>query len=222
MIRKDYNFTWDSFFRCQFADDEIVQLMKESGCSDVFLGIESGSQKILDNMHKNTTIAKYLKGMELLKKYEIDFTPSFIIGFPGETEQTLQETLQFIARTEPDWISMCTWYCSRFTPIWQQKNEYNLQGSEFNWSHSTMNVQQACDWLEKIYLSLNKTVHLPHFDFNASGKTQLLHLGMSKSQIKDFVDAFNMGVKEKLKNPSQPEISEETVKTIKAALGKDN
>ena len=52
MIRNDYCFKWFSYVRCQYLDEEIVALMKESKCIGVYLGIESGNQFMLDNMNK--------------------------------------------------------------------------------------------------------------------------------------------------------------------------
>jgi radical SAM superfamily enzyme YgiQ (UPF0313 family) len=71
MIKNKYEFKWNSFFRCQFADREVVELMKESGCEGVFMGIESGSDKILENMNKASRIEKYYEGIALLKEYDI-------------------------------------------------------------------------------------------------------------------------------------------------------
>ncbi|MCP4151439.1 MAG: radical SAM protein, partial [bacterium] len=87
MIKNKYKIPWHAHLRCQFADRETIELMKESGCEGVFLGIESGSDKILKNMNKAATVEKYLRGISLLNEYDMLAYGSFIIGFPGETEE---------------------------------------------------------------------------------------------------------------------------------------
>ena len=52
MIEEDYRFQWFSYFRCSNSDEEAIELMAKSGCSGVFLGIESGSNTILKNMRR--------------------------------------------------------------------------------------------------------------------------------------------------------------------------
>src|SRR3982751_5478075 len=96
LIRKQYGFNWFSYFRCSNSDEEAVDLMAESGCKGVFLGIESGSPSILINMNKSATVEKYAKGIEMLRRNGILTFGSFITGFPGETDETVQETIDFI------------------------------------------------------------------------------------------------------------------------------
>ena len=91
MIKNDYQFNWFSYFRCSNSDEEAIDLMAQSGCKGVFLGIESGSPAILKNMTKAATPEKYVEGMKLLHQHNIMTFGSFIIGFPGETDETVNK-----------------------------------------------------------------------------------------------------------------------------------
>lgn len=218
IIKNKYQFKWHSFFRCQFADNETVELMKESGCEGVYLGIESGSQEILENMNKNVTVDQYKRGIELLKKHNISFQTSFLIGFPGETENTVEETINFIKECEPPFFNMHLWYCSLLTPISQQKDKYNIKGSQFDWSHETMNANTACNHIYRIFnMSLKNSVYIPQYHFDFLGLFNLMHRGMNLEQIKTFLNCFNAGVKEKLSNPTHKNISTETEEKMKNA-----
>jgi len=62
-ILKEYKFRWYSFFRAQYCDEETAQLMKESGCDGVYLGIESSNETILKNMDKKTTSRQNREGI---------------------------------------------------------------------------------------------------------------------------------------------------------------
>ncbi|WP_066501699.1 PhpK family radical SAM P-methyltransferase [Abyssisolibacter fermentans] len=217
MIRKKYKFRWNSHFRCQFADRETIELMKESGCEGVLLGIESGSEKILANMNKKATLEKYKKGIELLREYDIMTQASYIIGFPGETDQTIQETINFIKENKTTFYRTQLWYCDTFTPIWKEREKYKIEGTQFNWSHSTMNWKEACDWIDKIFLTIRNSTWIPQYNFENRAVYSLQQRGLSIEQIKDFIDGFNMGIREKLQNPDINECSHEAISKMKMA-----
>ena len=217
MSKNRYPFKWISHFRCQYADEECVELMKTSGCEGVFLGIESGSNQVLKKMNKAVTIEQYLKGIELLKKYDILTYGSFIIGFPGETENTIKETISFIKEGGLDFFRAQLWYCDTITPIWKKKEEYQIRGSNFEWTHNGMDAKQACDWIDHIFLSIDQPVWIPQYNFEFDGFFHLLERGFSIEEVRDFLISFNQGIRERIMNPCRREISLEAVMKIKNA-----
>lgn len=74
---------------------EIVQTMKDAGCVLISYGFESGSQKMLDSMHKQIKIKDMEKVVKISRKNGLPIPASFIIGMPGETEETCEETLEW-------------------------------------------------------------------------------------------------------------------------------
>ncbi len=217
MIGNKYKFGWHSHFRCQFADREMVRLMKESGCMGVFLGIESGSDKILKNMNKVASVRRYKEGISYLKEHGIVSYGSFIIGFPGETAETVQETINFIKDTEIDFYRAQLWYCDPITPIWKEREKYKIRGGSFEWEHETMNSGSACDWIDEIFLTMKKSVWIPYHHFDFDNLWHLIHQGMSIGQIKMFLRSFNDGVKENIVDRSLTEVGGEVIKDMKAA-----
>jgi radical SAM superfamily enzyme YgiQ (UPF0313 family) len=208
-VKNKYKFKWNSFFRCQYADEEIVELMKESGCEGVFIGIESGSQLMLENMNKSAKIDKYIMGLELLNKYDITSYASIIIGFPGETQDTVNETIKFIEDCKPTFYRAKLWHCDPCTPIWEEREKYNLKGLNFEWSHSTMNASEACKIIDNMFLSIKNSIWVPEYAFELYGVFNLLHRGMNLDEVKAFLKAFNLGIKEKIIAPNNQEISSE-------------
>ena len=166
MIKNDYQFNWFSYFRCSNSDEEGIELMARSGCKGVFLGIESGSPTILQNMNKSATIEKYAKGIELLRRNGIMTFGSFITGFPGETEETVQETIDFIRQTKPDYYRSQVWYCEPGTPIQNQRSTYQINGDGFVWSHATMDSLEAMDHIDKMFLTIDESLWLPQWSFD--------------------------------------------------------
>ena len=222
MIRKKYTFKWHSYFRCQFADEEMIELMKESGCEGVFLGIESGSQRILNNMHKLVKIEDYYRGHRLLNDYNILTFDSFIVGFPGETQETVNETLQFIEELHPTFYRAQLWYCEPITPIWQSREKYGILGSQFEWEHNTMKAYEGSDWIEYLLLNVKNSIWLPQYNFDFVNIFHLLRRDMSLEEIKKMIYLFSKGLQEKIINPNSREISFDIMKQLKDIFRKED
>ncbi|MFX1475460.1 MAG: B12-binding domain-containing radical SAM protein [Promethearchaeota archaeon] len=98
---------WRAFARVDEINETLVQKMKLAGCRVLMLGIESGSQELLNRMRKQISVRDIRRAVELLKRYGIKVNGSFMIGFPGETEQTAQETIRFAKGLDLD---ACSWH----------------------------------------------------------------------------------------------------------------
>lgn len=207
MIRKQYSFKWFSYYRCQFADRETVELMKESGCQFVFLGLESGDDSILETMNKRTTTEKYLKGIALLKEAGIRTLGNFIVGFPGETEETVRRTIEFINKSGIDFYRAQLWYYEPITPISRRKEEFKIKGDCFQWSHSTMDSPTASRLIQRVMDEVNGPSRLPQYYFDYDSLVYMNHKGITWDEVKQFLDAFSRGVAEQ-------ELSYETVQAI--------
>lgn len=203
MIRKDYGFHWHCFFRADFCDEETVELMARAGCQGVFLGLESANDQLLENMHKTPRKAHYRSTIPLFKRAGIQVFASLFFGFPGETVDTAQETMDFLEETKPDFYRSLIWYCDPVTPIWKERKKYKLKGYHFSWSHSTMNVDTACDLMERSFLRFDTPCWVPDPGFNFVSLFLLQNRGMSFPQIKRFLGSFNAVVREKIIRPHQ-------------------
>ncbi|MCA1612824.1 MAG: PhpK family radical SAM P-methyltransferase [Acidobacteria bacterium] len=187
MIKRKYPFNWFSYFRCSNSDEEAIELMAESGCKGVFLGIESGSPSILANMNKAATIEKYATGIEWLRQYGILSFGSFITGFPGETDETVRETLDFIGATQPDYFRSQMWYSEPGTPIQLQRDKYGISGEGFVWSHKTMDSMEAMDHIDRMFLTADGPLWLPQWSFDFWSIPYLLGRGLSLDQLRGFM-----------------------------------
>jgi len=76
--------------------DEILLKLKEAGCSNLYIGMESGSDEVLKFNKRAVTVAKILEIAEMFKRNEMLFHAGFILGLPGETKETLEQTLSII------------------------------------------------------------------------------------------------------------------------------
>jgi radical SAM superfamily enzyme YgiQ (UPF0313 family) len=93
----DFKISWSvpNGIRAESLDEELLSLMKETGLYLISLGIESGSDRILKLMKKNTTTSLMKDTIERIRKFDIDIAGFFIIGFPGETLGDIERTIQF-------------------------------------------------------------------------------------------------------------------------------
>jgi len=218
MIKNDYGFTWSAFFRCQFADEETVKLMAESKCESVFLGLESADNIVLRNMNKAASVEDFRRGIDLLKRYGIVSFANFVVGFPGETEETVDETIAFIDESGIDFFRAQVWYCEHITPVWRERERYELTGESFEWKHSTMDSRTAADMVKKIVLTVKNTTRLPQYYFDYDNVMQLTHKGVTLAQVKQFMRSYDDGVKEKLRDPTRDEASFEVLRGILSSV----
>ena len=187
MIRRKYPFNWFSYFRCSNSDEEALDLMAESGCRGVFLGIESGSPTILANMNKSATVGKYAQGIEWLRQRGIMTFGSFIVGFPGETDETVQETIDFIRENRPDYYRAQMWYCEPGTPIQLRREQHRISGEGFVWRHATMDSLEAMDHIDRMFLNVSESLWLPQWSFDFWIVPYLLGRGISLDRFKSFM-----------------------------------
>jgi radical SAM PhpK family P-methyltransferase len=191
MIKNNYGFNWFSYFRCSNSDEEAFELMARSGCKGVFLGIESGAPLILKNMNKAATIDKYVNGLKMLHEYDILTFGSFIVGFPGETTETVEETISFIKETKPEYYRAQMWYCEPGTPIDRHRQQYGIEGEGFVWSHATMDSLEAMDHIDRLFLTIKESAWLPQWSFDFWIIPYLLGLGISLTELKKFMTVAN-------------------------------
>jgi len=98
---------WDCQSRVDTVSREMVFKMKEAGCQELFYGVETGSQQILDTMGKKTSIEQNEKAIKWAKEAGIFVAISVVIGYPGETRHSIKQTLDFIRRVKPDDAFLC-------------------------------------------------------------------------------------------------------------------
>lgn len=138
-----YDFKWYSFLRVQFIDKDTVKLMRDSGCCAVYLGIESANDHILNNMNKRAKRADFERSIALLHKNGIKSVGAFIIGFPGETNQSIKENQDFIESTGMEFYTLKEFYYMEHTKIHAEREKFGLTGMGNKWSHDTMDSVKA-------------------------------------------------------------------------------
>lgn len=97
-------FRWMANARVDRVDPEMLKAMKDSGCQILSFGVESGVQKILNNIGKNITLKKIRQTFSWVRQAGVESAAHIIFGLPGETEETIKKTIEFVKEINPDYI----------------------------------------------------------------------------------------------------------------------
>jgi radical SAM superfamily enzyme YgiQ (UPF0313 family) len=99
-LLKSLNIPWGGQARVNLVDREFLDMIQYAGCIGLGYGVESGSQKILNNMNKKTTVKQIEFAMTYTQKLKIPIKVQLIFGYPGEDETTVQETIDLFKRVD--------------------------------------------------------------------------------------------------------------------------
>jgi radical SAM PhpK family P-methyltransferase len=187
IIANNFRFEWFSYFRCANADDESFDLLAAAGCKGVFLGIESADLSVLRAMNKGASPEKYAAGVTKLNERGIMTYASFIVGFPGETEETARRTIDFIREYRPTAYSLETFYYDKKVPIHERGADFGLTGSAYAWRHNTMDWRRASEIVEEGYRSIAESAVLPLHGFDIWSLGYLTAHGFTREQLFAFL-----------------------------------
>jgi anaerobic magnesium-protoporphyrin IX monomethyl ester cyclase len=107
IIARKINIPWGCQARVDQISKEVLVKLRKAGCNEVSYGIESGCQKILDAVKKKTSTEQNERAIKMAKEAGIFVAVTALIGYPGETKEDVQETLDLLRRAEPDDIWLC-------------------------------------------------------------------------------------------------------------------
>lgn len=108
IINSGLKITFSTNTRADSADLETIKLMKKAGCRLVSIGVESGSQYMLDKMGKKITLEQIQNTVKAFKKQGIQIYAYYVIGLPWESKETIEETLKFAKKLNTDYVSFYT------------------------------------------------------------------------------------------------------------------
>jgi radical SAM superfamily enzyme YgiQ (UPF0313 family) len=150
-----------------------VRALRRAGCAEVWMGVESGSQKILDAMDKGTRVEQFAIARENLRNEGIRACYFLQFGYPGETWEDIQKTVEMVRATRPDDIGVSVSYPLPGTKFFER---VKMQiGQKTNWSESddlSMMFQGA--YTDEFYHALHDALHAEVDAGNASSQAPLL------------------------------------------------
>ncbi|MGM5482434.1 MAG: B12-binding domain-containing radical SAM protein [Nanobdellota archaeon] len=157
MIKRNLNLSWLCNARVGTVDKETMKLMKRAGCHMIKFGVESGVQRILDNVKKGISVKKTRETFRWAHEVGMDTHAHMMLGMPGETKKTIEKSINFAKLIDPTTVSfgICTPYAG--TPLYYKVLKEN----------SKINDGSACDLSE-----LHEKAFFNEY-FTSLGKDQL-------------------------------------------------
>ena len=106
IIERKIKIIWASNARIGTLNEDLLKLMKKAGCYSIWLGVESGDQGILNNIKKDIKVETIEKTFQMIRKVGIDTHAHLMFGSPGETKETLRNSIEFVKKINPDTIDI--------------------------------------------------------------------------------------------------------------------
>lgn len=198
ILRKKLKFRWNTpnGVRADKLDTELLSMMKKAGCANICIGIESGNDRIRNEViRKGLTRESIAKALKICSKVGMPVTGFFILGTPGENEETFQDTLEMVKRMPFSMVS--TFF---FVPIagtklyddcvkngfissdyWKKVNRYTKPIVET----PGFDKQTLKKWEKEIYYAFFKSHFFPLFFQTITFKNQFLKIGIIKRFLAD-------------------------------------
>jgi radical SAM superfamily enzyme YgiQ (UPF0313 family) len=161
-IEEGIDLKWMSFIRASTLENTDFELLKKAGCVEAQIGIESADRTILEKMNKHADPDMYHRAISSLLDIGINCSSCFFVGFPGETDETFNRTIDFIDRIPKDtqagifFWSIYPFLVLPLSPVYEsdKKAKYQLKGYMDKWEHSTMNSEQAYRHIKNAFMKI--------------------------------------------------------------------
>jgi len=131
IIKRDLKIRWYAETRVDCVSKEMLEWMKKSGCFLVQFGIESGSTTILKTINKKVTMDQIITAVKMVKEVGMQTEPFFMVGNPGETKKTIEETKRLIDILKPDALGISITRVFPCTQLYELAKEKGMMTDEF-------------------------------------------------------------------------------------------
>ncbi|MFC1967623.1 B12-binding domain-containing radical SAM protein [Chloroflexota bacterium] len=180
-------FRWSSYARINNLTPVLLEKMKRSGCFALDIGVDSGDSSILRRMGRNYSRDQVINVAKAARELDIITDFNIVVGFPGETKETVDRTIDLIQEAQPNAFSCFVLFVAPHMTISEHPERYGLSGSGLSWCHTTMNSEQAQESLARISASVTSSCSFPGAEAFAG---YLTAVGYSNEQIRTFFKAI--------------------------------
>jgi radical SAM superfamily enzyme YgiQ (UPF0313 family) len=133
--KKDILIPYECITRADRMNEEVIKMLKETGCFRVWIGAESGSQRVIDLMDRRVDVNQVRDMIKLTKQYGIQTGTFIMLGYPGETEADIEETIQHLKESDPDHFTITVAYPIKGTELYQEVEA--TQTPDLDWTTTT-------------------------------------------------------------------------------------
>ncbi len=137
LIKKEINVNWICLVRADTVDEELLNIMKEAGCIEVQVGIESGNDRVLKKMRKGITVETIKKAAIIINRVGLRWRAFFLIGVPSETKEEMEDTMRIIHETQPHAAELSVFAPYPGSELYEEVKEKGLiNEDEKGWLHA--------------------------------------------------------------------------------------
>ncbi len=136
IIERNLKIKWSCLTRVNRTNKALLEKMKKAGCVYISYGVESGDIDILEKMNKKITLDEVKEALKMTKEAGIDMYTFFLIGYPGETIESVHESFNLIRETKPTGVSFAIVIPLPGTSLWEYLSERNyIDFDKINWDY---------------------------------------------------------------------------------------
>ena len=202
LIKEGIQINWDCTTRVDILDDELIGIMKKAGCNTIKVGIETGSQRILEKMNKKVTFEQMKYAAKLFKKHKMFWSGYFMFGLPYETKEEMMQTLKFMKELKPNYAGLGLYAPIPNTELWKEGIESGLLDANIRIDHFFNTnpkdyffkdkKKRVLSMEEKEFEELSKYL-MNEFNKHNTGILVLMKRGWSRKNayLKDFKLLYN-------------------------------
>jgi len=166
MIEKELDIKWTCYSRVDSITENLLEKMKLAGCFGLNFGIESGNQEILEGAKKNITLDQSRRAVKYTKKYGLIAATSFMIGLPGDNHDTVNQTIDFAIKLNPDVALFCMTTPFPGTELFDEALEKGWIKESYGWdtmrlhgSTEYRNDELSSEDIKRLYKKANRKFH---------------------------------------------------------------
>ena len=183
---------WSSYARFENISQELLDKMKRSGCVALDFGLESGSTEILRDMGRGYAEDRVVDVARRARELDIITNFNLVVGFPGETRETVQDTIDLLNKAKPDTFTTFSFFVAPRTKAYSDHARYGLDGAGLSWKHDTMTSEGAAVAMRAVADGVTGATSFPAGEYAA---LYLTSVGYSSKEIRDFYKATGRLVK---------------------------
>ena len=178
---------WSSYARISNLDYPLLEKMKRSGCVALDIGVESGSTDMLRSMGRNynpeaaINIARFARELGIITNFNV------VVGFPGETRESIMQTAALIEAAAPDTFAAFLFFMAPNTRVDAAHERFHVEGRGLTWRHDTMTSDEAQAGMLALDAHIKRSANFPGGEYVSC---YLASLGYSVEEIKEFFTAL--------------------------------
>ena len=188
---KKVNVPFECITRADRMNEDVIQMLKEAGCFRVWIGAESGSQKIIDKMDRRVDVNKVRTMIQETRKNGIEAGTFIMLGYPGETEEDIEETITHLKESNPDYFTITVAYPIKGTGLYAETQDIRTTNTDWNLS-TDRDIDFVRTYPKHYYEHALRRVNNEVWYFQQKEKKKHISLNGAKLKMKSIYGKLGM------------------------------